>query len=345
MNGGRSGAPGPRRSAGRKGDGRRAAPSGRGRQTAGSGRGAAGGQGDHGARRGTAGSRRSSPGDRRGSGGRAAGTAGARSGGAGPRTPRPDGLGGDHVEGRQAVRELLAAGRRRVREVLIAEDLPPSPVIAEIVDLCGDRKVPVREVPDRRLEAAARTESPQGVVARAEPVRPADLDDLLVRPAPAGGGPFLVALDGVTDPGNLGAILRSAEVAGASGAILPSHRAVRLTPATVKAAAGAVEHLPIALVGGLPAALLRMREQGLWIAGLDGDGDAGLDDLDPASEPMVLVLGAEGRGLGRLVADRCDLLVAIPQAGRLDSLNVSAAAAVACTEVLRRRRAASRSGR
>ena len=123
-----------------------------------------------------------------------------------------------------------------------------------------------------------------------------------VRPAPAGGGPFLVAIDGVTDPGNLGAILRSAEVAGASGVVLPSHRAVRLTPAAVKAAAGAVEHLPIALVGGLPAALLRMREQGLWIAGLDGDGDAGLDELEPRPSRMALVLGAEGRGLGRLVA-------------------------------------------
>jgi 23S rRNA (guanosine2251-2'-O)-methyltransferase len=146
-----------------------------------------------------------------------------------------------------------------------------------------------------------------------------------------------VALDGVTDPGNLGAILRSAECAGVTGAVLPRHRAVHVTPAATKAAAGAVEHVPIAVVGGLPAALARLRTAGVHVVGLDGAAPASLYDLAGADGPVCLVLGAEGRGLSRLVRERCDEVVAIPLAGVLGSLNVSAAAALACFEVARRR--------
>ncbi|HEX8581847.1 MAG TPA: RNA methyltransferase, partial [Acidimicrobiales bacterium] len=150
--------------------------------------------------------------------------------------------------------------------------------------------------------------------------------------------PFLVAVDGVTDPGNLGALLRSAEGAGVSGVVLPRHRAVHVTPAVTKAAAGAVEHLPMAVVGGLPAALSRLREQGVWVVGLDAAGNRPLWDLDLGTEPVCLVLGAEGRGLARLTRARCDEGVAIPLLGRLASLNVAAAGALACFEVARRRR-------
>lgn len=260
--------------------------------------------------------------------------------GAGPPGQRrgpPDrrGLGGEQVEGRRAVRELLAAGARRVREVWMSEGLDASPLLAEIVDLAAARRVPVRTVGRQRLAAAAATEAPQGVLARAAPLPEADLD-ALVRPA-GDRAPFLLALDGVTDPHNLGALLRSAECAGATGGVLPRHRAVHVTPAVTKAAAGAIEHLPLAVVPGLPAALVELARAGVWTVGLDAGAERSLFDLPLGPEPVALVLGAEGSGLSRLVRQRCDVLVGIPQRGALSSLNVAAAGAIACFEVARRR--------
>jgi 23S rRNA (guanosine2251-2'-O)-methyltransferase len=204
--------------------------------------------------------------------------------------------------------------------------------------------VPVRRVSRARLDAEARTEASQGVLAHARPLPEADFDELCRSPAArrrsgaaAPEPPFLLALDGVTDPQNLGALLRTAEAAGVTGVVLPRHRAVHVTPAVTKAAAGAVEHVPIAVVGGLPAALARAAEAGLWVVGLDPAGPESLFDLAVADAGVVLVLGAEGRGLSRLVRERCDSLVAIPLRGALPSLNVAAAGALALFEVARRR--------
>jgi 23S rRNA (guanosine2251-2'-O)-methyltransferase len=253
------------------------------------------------------------------------------------------GLGGDQVEGRQAVRELLLAGTRRVREVLVASDLDRSEIVDEILDLAEGDRVPVQRVSRARLDGTARTDAPQGVVAFAAPLAEHDVDDLAsgaVRATASGDGPpFLLALDGLTDPGNLGAVLRSASAAGVTGVVLPRHRAVHVTPTVAKAAAGAIEHLPMAVVGGLPAALARLREQGVWSVGLDAGGDRSLWDLEAADVPLVLVLGAEGAGLSRLVRQRCDQVVGIPMAGPLDSLNAATAGALACFEVARRRTA------
>jgi 23S rRNA (guanosine2251-2'-O)-methyltransferase len=220
--------------------------------------------------------------------------------------------------------------------VWLADDLDDAPIISDIVELAEEARVPVRQVSRRRLEAEARTEAPQGVLAHAAPLPEADIDDLATRQK-GGPAPFLLAVDGVTDPGNLGALLRSAEGAGVTGVVLPRHRAVHVTPSVTKAAAGAVEHLPMAVVGGLPAALARLREAGVWVVGLDATGDRALWDLDIGTEPVVLVLGAEGRGLARLTRARCDEVVAIPLRGALASLNVAAAGALACFEVARRR--------
>jgi 23S rRNA (guanosine2251-2'-O)-methyltransferase len=225
-----------------------------------------------------------------------------------------------------------------VYEVWVASDLEDTGVVSDIVDLAASKRVPVQEVARRRLDAEARSEAPQGVLAKAAPLPEADLDDLLRR-RPGAVAPFLVAVDGVTDPGNLGALLRSAEGAGVDGVILPRHRAVHVTPTVAKAAAGAVEHLDMALVSGLPAALQRLSAEKVWVVGLDDAAERSLFDLgDLATEPLALVLGAEGAGLSRLTRERCDLLVSIPMLGRLSSLNVSAAAALACFEVARRRR-------
>ena len=245
-----------------------------------------------------------------------------------------DALGGEQVEGRRAVRELLVAGRRRVRQVWLAEGTDPSPVLREIASVAAARRVALRTVSREQLGAVARTDSHQGVVARAEPVPEADLDELCQTTGPP---PFLVGLDGVTDPHNLGAVLRTALGAGATGAVLPRHRAVHLTPAATKAAAGAVEHLPLAVVPGLPAALRVMRDHGVWTVGLDAAGRQSIYGLDLVTEPVVLVLGSEGTGLSRLVRERCDVVAVVPQHGPLGSLNVAAAAAVGCFEVARHR--------
>lgn len=241
-------------------------------------------------------------------------------------------LGGDVVPGRRAVRELLVAGTRHVRTLFVAREREQSDLVDEIVDLAGHAGVSVRFVDRTRVARESRVESHQGVVALAAPVVPHSLDDLCRTP-----DPFLILLDGVTDPRNLGAILRTAEVAGATGAVLPRHRSALLTPAAVKTAAGAVEHLPMAIVAGIPGALEQAARGGVWSVGLAGDGPTSIHELPVADAPVALVLGAEGRGLSRLTRDRCDLLAHVPMHGRLDSLNVAAAAAVACFELARRR--------
>ena len=246
-------------------------------------------------------------------------------------------LGGEQVEGRQAVRELLIAGKRRVKEVWVSGELAETEIIGDIIEIARSMRVQVTEVARKRLEAQARSEAPQGVLAFAAPLQDVELDSLLKRSP--GNPPFLVAVDGVTDPGNLGALLRCCDGAGVHGVVLPKHRAVHITPTAAKAAAGAVEHVPMAMVGGLPAALARIKEAGIWVVGLDDEADKSLFELDDlAKEGICLVLGAEGNGLSRLARERCDLIVSIPMRGRLSSLNVSAAAALATYEVARHRR-------
>jgi 23S rRNA (guanosine2251-2'-O)-methyltransferase len=256
--------------------------------------------------------------------------------------PRPKGkhergLGGEQIEGRQAVRELLMAGTRRAFEVLIAADIDPSPLITDIEMLAGERRVQVRRVPRREIEQMARSEAPQGVIARAAALEDVVLDDVLAKRNDK--KLFLVAVDGVTDPGNLGAILRSCDGAGVDAVVLPRHRAVHVTPTVAKSAAGAIEYVPMCVVPGLPSAIQSMRDAGVWVVGLDDEADKSLFDLgDLAAEHVCVVLGAEGAGLSRLVRERCDLVVSIPMEGSLSSLNVSAAAALATYEVVRARR-------
>jgi 23S rRNA (guanosine2251-2'-O)-methyltransferase len=236
---------------------------------------------------------------------------------------------GEQVEGRQPVRELLRAGRRRVHSIAVADNAD----VADIVELAAAAGVSVRRVSRDGLARMALTDAPQGVVARAARLPATALEDL------AGPDAFLVVLDGVTDPHNLGAVMRSALAAGATGVVIGRHRAVGLTPSVLKAAAGAAEHLPVATVAGIPAALATLAGAGVWTVALDAGSRTSLWDLSVATEPVALVLGSEGRGLGRLVRERCDLTVRVPQFGPLESLNVSAAAALACFEVARKRAA------
>lgn len=251
----------------------------------------------------------------------------------GPPRQEGDTLGGTHVAGRHAVRELLSVGGRRVKEVLLAEHLGASDVIDEILELARRAGTPVRETSRSALGRLAGLDVHQGVLAIAEPLRAFELDALA---KPTGDlRATVVALDGVTDPHNVGAVLRSAESAGATGAVLARHGGPAVTATVAKAAAGAIEHLPLASVARIPAALERLRAAGLWIVGLDSEGDSPLFGLELLTEPVVLVLGAEGAGLSRLSRERCDVLASIPRKGQTASLNVSAAAALACYEVAR----------
>ena len=290
---------------------------------------------------------RGAPGGRGAPGSRGAGRTGKVRAPGDPAPKRPTkGLGGEQVEGRQAIRELLIAQRRKVNEIWIAADLRRDgdgrddarndDSVDDIVALATANRVPIAWVARKKLEAAARSEAPQGVLAFAVALPEVELTQFFKRRRDR--APFLVAVDGVTDPGNLGAIIRSCDGAGVDGVVVPRHRAVHVTPTTAKAAAGAVEHVPIALVGGLPSALQQMRDAGIWVIGLDDAADRSLFDIDDlATDAVCIVLGAEGAGLSRLVRERCDLLVGIPMLGRLSSLNVSAAAALATYEIARHR--------
>ncbi|MGH9028273.1 MAG: 23S rRNA (guanosine(2251)-2'-O)-methyltransferase RlmB, partial [Acidimicrobiales bacterium] len=254
----------------------------------------------------------------------------------GARRDGPRGLGGEQVEGRQAVKELLSAGNRRVREVWMVQDLEPSAQLDEIERIASRRRVKVVPVGRRRLDAMARTDSPQGVLALASPLETTPLEKLCDEKR--GAPPFLLVLDGVSDPQNLGALMRSAECAGVSGLVLPRHRAARVSPAVAKVAAGAIEHLAVAVVAGVPNALRQLATKDILSVGLDAGAELSLFELGSELQgPVALVVGAEGRGLAPLTRRRCDLLASIPRSGEIESLNVAAAGAVACFEVLRRR--------
>lgn len=243
-------------------------------------------------------------------------------------------LGGDQVEGRRAVLELLSAGKRRVRKVRVAEGQEPSPQLDEIERLASRRGIPLETVPRVRLDSDAKTFAPQGVIATAAPVELFELGQLAT---PRRGNPFLLVVAGVTDPQNLGALLRSAACAGVTGVVLARHRAAHLSPSVVKVAAGAVEHLSFCVVGGIPAALSELTRAGVFAIGLAADGDRSIYDLRLGDAPVALVVGGEERGLAPLVRRRCDEVVAIPQPGGVASLNVAAAGTIACFEVARGR--------
>ena len=175
------------------------------------------------------------------------------------------GLQGEQVEGRRAVLELLRAGRRPVRAIYVNRNADPDAVLDEIVERAGSK---LESVPAERIATIARSDAPQGVVARAGPLPSTDIDDLIDAP-----GAFLVALDGVTDPRNLGAVIRAAETAGVTGVVLPRHRTAKVTPAVTKAAAGAIEYVPIVAVAGIPAFLDRAARRKMWSVGLDERGE------------------------------------------------------------------------
>ena len=184
-----------------------------------------------------------------------------------------------------------------------------------------------------KFKSMTTTESAQGVQAICDPLPELEIEDLVEEAE----NPFILVLDGITDPRNLGSIIRSGECAGATGILLPRHRSVRITPAVSKTAQGAIEHIPIATTSGIPKALTRLKELGVWTVGMDMAADENIYNLRVVNDPLALVLGSEGKGLGRLTRERCDITVKIPLSGITESLNVGAAAAIGCFEISRQR--------
>lgn len=243
------------------------------------------------------------------------------------------------VVGVHPVRELLRAGSQ-VREVLVDRERTRSEAVEELLSLAHSAGVRVREVDRGAIDGRAEGLVHQGLLAVAAPFPYWDLDQLLDRARTGDEPPFLVALDGVTDPHNLGSVARTAEAAGADGLIVPGRRAANVTPLVEKAAAGALAHLPLARVSNLGNAMKKLRDQDIWCLGLDADGDVELADCELFTEPFLLVVGSEGRGLARTSQLHCDQLVRLPMRGQVGSLNASVAAAVSMYEARRRRDAA-----
>ncbi len=223
------------------------------------------------------------------------------------------------------MREALRAGRPLDR-LLIARGAG-GPRLQEIIDLARERSVSVRFEPREALDRASNGAAHQGVVAFGAAERYAELDDVLS----GAGAQLLVLLDGVEDPHNLGAIVRTAHAAGAAAILIPERRAAGLTEVVAKAAAGALEHLPVVRIGNVSQTLEMLKKRGFWIYGLDQRGSQLYSETDYA-QPTVLVLGGEGQGLHQLVKQHCDLLVRIPMAGAISSLNVSVAAGIVLFE-------------
>jgi 23S rRNA (guanosine2251-2'-O)-methyltransferase len=270
------------------------------------------------------------------SGDRGGQRAGGRGGRRGPGGSRGSGGSERVVGGLHPVRELLRAGVA-VHRVLVARGREPSDVLDDLLADARAARLPVEEVERERLDRLADGLVHQGVLALAPPFPFRSLDDVLQLASSRGEPPLLVALDGVTDPHNLGSIARTAEAVGAHGLLVPQRRAATVTPTAEKAAAGALAHLPVVTVTNLVRALGQLHAQGVWSIGLDGDAEVELADHSLVSEACVLVVGAEGAGLSHLTRERCDALVRLPMRGRVGSLNASVAAAVALYELLRHR--------
>jgi len=234
------------------------------------------------------------------------------------------------LAGRRPVIELLRA-RRGAEKIFIASGMSPSSVIGEIRKRAEEAAIPVRVVPRAEVDRLAQGENHQGVVAVTGRYRYAPLEGLLTDRAQ------VLFLDGITDPHNLGSLLRTVECCGFDGVVVPAHRSAGVNATVRRISAGAAELVPVARVTNLGHALDQAKQAGMWIVGLDSAADDDLWSSDLVEPPVGLVLGAEDRGLSRGVRERCDGLVRIPQRGRIGSLNVGVAGAIAMFEIARRR--------
>ncbi len=250
------------------------------------------------------------------------------------RAPRERVEATDLIEGRNAISEALKSGRT-LDKVFVA-DGDTDRALSRLAALAREAGAAVVQVDRRRLDQMSQTHAHQGIIAQAAAHSYATVEEILQRAAERGEAPLLILCDELTDPHNLGAILRTAECAGAHGVIIPKRRSVGLTAVVAKTSAGAVEHMPVARVANLVSAIEDLKRQGIWVFGTDAAGTTDLYHAD-FQGPTAIVIGSEGFGMSRLVAERCDLLLSIPMKGQINSLNASSAAAVLLYEAVRQR--------
>ncbi len=244
------------------------------------------------------------------------------------------GIQNEIIEGRNAVMEALRAGRAIDKLFINRGEVDRT--LGHIASTARDKGVVVVECDRRKLDFMSQTHAHQGVIAVCAVREYCSVDDIFAIAGERGELPFVIVCDEISDGHNLGAIIRSAECAGAHGVIIPKRRSAGLTAIVDKASAGAAEHMAIARVPNLPAAIRELKERGLWIYGTAADGQSDLWHTD-FTGPLALVIGSEGDGMGRLVAESCDFIVSLPMKGRVSSLNASAAAAITMYEILRQR--------
>lgn len=246
----------------------------------------------------------------------------------------------DLLYGRQAVREALRAARRSFQRLYLLREAKANETIAEIRATAQDMDLPIVQAERRQLDEMLAGANHQGVALAAGPYPLAELAQTLALAATRGQAPLLLLLDRVQDPQNLGTLLRTAEACGVHGVILPRHRAASVTPAVVNASAGAIEHLLVCQETNLVATMKALKEQGLWIAGLEAHPQAQPFDAVDLHGPLGIVVGSEGFGLSRLVSETCDWLLELPMGGRINSLNAAVAGSILLYHVIRLRAAA-----
>ena len=250
------------------------------------------------------------------------------------RRPLPDAEADGVIEGRNAVIEALRVGAA-IDKIYIARG-ETDKTLGHIASKARDAGIVVVEADRRKLEGMSRTHAHQGVIALAAVREYATVESILAAAAEKGEPPLLVVCDEISDPHNLGAILRTAECAGAHGVIIPKRRSAGLTAVVAKTSAGAVSYMPVARVANIPSLLKDLKQQGVWVFGTAADGTTALYGAD-LKGPAAIVIGSEGSGMTRLVSETCDFLVSIPMKGRISSLNASAAAAILLYEAVRQR--------
>lgn len=250
------------------------------------------------------------------------------------RREEPRELPDDVLVGRNAVTEALKSGRGINKLWIASGDREGS--VAEIAALAKERGIVVQYVERAKIEALAGGHRHQGVLAYVAPVPYAELEDILKAAEAKGEAPFLVLLDELEDPHNLGALLRTADATGVHGILIPKRRSVSLNATVAKTSAGAVEYVPVAHIGNIAQTLKKLKEKGFWVAGADMDGEKAYYEAD-LTGPLVLVVGSEGKGMSRLTKEACDFIVRMPMVGRINSLNASVAGSILMYESMRQR--------
>lgn len=250
------------------------------------------------------------------------------------RREEPRELPDDVLVGRNAVTEALKSGRGINKLWIASGDREGS--VAEIAALAKERGIVVQYVERAKIEALAGGHRHQGVLAYVAPVPYAELEDILKAAEAKGEAPFLVLLDELEDPHNLGALLRTADATGVHGILIPKRRSVSLNATVAKTSAGAVEYVPVARIGNIAQTLKKLKEKGFWVAGADMDGKKAYYEAD-LTGPLVLVVGSEGKGMSRLTKEACDFIVRMPMVGRINSLNASVAGSILMYESMRQR--------